>query len=126
MSRTRRTAIVERGYVGGTCINYGCTPTKTMVASARVAHLARRAAGYGVQTGQVRVDMTAVRKRKRDMVESFRAGTERRIVAADGVDLVHGEACFRDPHTVVVTAADVPALRQRGGRHPARSPAVRS
>jgi len=101
----RRTAIVERAYVGGTCINYGCTPTKTMVASARVAQLVRRAAEYGIQAGQVRADMTAVRKRKREMVESFRAGTERQITAADGVDLIHGEACFRDAHRVAVTAA---------------------
>ena len=60
----RRTAIVERAYVGGTCINYGCTPTKTMVASARVAYLARRAADYGVLIGDVSVDMTAVRRRR--------------------------------------------------------------
>jgi pyruvate/2-oxoglutarate dehydrogenase complex dihydrolipoamide dehydrogenase (E3) component len=100
----RRTAIVERAYVGGTCINYGCTPTKTMVASARVAYLARRAADYGVLTGEVRVDMAVVRRRKRDMVESFRSGTERSIEAADGLDLIHGEASFRDAHRVAVTA----------------------
>ena len=100
----RRTAIIERAYVGGTCINYGCTPTKTMVASARVAQLVRRAAEYGIQAGQVRVDMTAVRKRKRDMVESFRSGSERPIKAADGVDLIHGEASFREAHTIAVTA----------------------
>ena len=54
----RRTAVVEREYVGGTCVNVGCTPTKTMVASARVAYLARRAADYGVRCGPVDVDMT--------------------------------------------------------------------
>src|SRR5216117_4123915 len=68
----RRTAVVERQYVGGTCVNVGCTPTKTMVASARVAYLARRAADYGVHTGTVHVDMAAVRQRKREMVDSFR------------------------------------------------------
>ena len=68
----RRTALVERTHVGGTCINEGCTPTKTMVASARVAYLARRAADYGVRTGPVSVDLARVRERKRAIVESFR------------------------------------------------------
>src|SRR5438045_6702528 len=68
----RKTAIVEREHVGGTCINDGCTPTKTMVASARVAYLARRAADYGVRTGPVSIDMARVRPRKRAIVDSFR------------------------------------------------------
>src|SRR5215470_15126503 len=68
----RHTAIVEREHVGGTCINEGCTPTKTMVASARVAYLARRGAEYGVQTGPMKIDLARVRERKRDIVESFR------------------------------------------------------
>src|SRR6266511_509530 len=75
----RKTAIIEREHVGGTCINEGCTPTKTMVASARVAYLSRRAADYGVVTGAVTVDMAKVRQRKRDIVESFRSGGQRRI-----------------------------------------------
>src|ERR1051325_2643419 len=75
----RRTAIVERERVGGPCINEGCTPTKTMVASARVPYLARRAADYGVVTGPVTVDMKRVRQRKRDIVESFRTGSQQRI-----------------------------------------------
>src|SRR6266700_178476 len=73
-----KTALIEREHVGGTCINEGCTPTKTMVASARVAYLARRGADYGVQTGPVTVDMTKVRQRKRDIVDSFRNGSQRR------------------------------------------------
>src|ERR671938_1412162 len=90
----RKTALVEREHVGGTCINEGCTPTKTMVASARVAYLARRAADYGVRTGPVSVDLARVRQRKRDIVDSFRGGSEKRLDAA-GVDLVRGEARFR-------------------------------
>src|SRR2546426_12567655 len=74
-----RTALVEREHVGGTCINEGCTPTKTMVASGRVAYLARRGADYGVRTGPVRVDMLRVRKRKRDIVDLFRGGSQRRV-----------------------------------------------
>src|SRR5438477_1474590 len=70
----RKTALVERHYVGGTCINYGCTPTKTMVASGRVAYLTRRAADYGVHTGPISIDLEKVRQRKREIVASFRGG----------------------------------------------------
>ncbi len=97
-----RTAIIERVHVGGTCINEGCTPTKTMVASARVAYLARRAADYGVHTGPVTVDMTKVRQRKRDIVESFRGGSQSRIEATEGVDLLMGEARFTGPKALEV------------------------
>src|SRR5512135_572094 len=96
----RRTALVERLHAGGTCINEGCTPTKTMVASARVAYLARRAADYGVRTGPVTVDLTRVRERKRKIVNEFRASSERRIESTPGVDLLRGEACFTGDKTV--------------------------
>jgi pyruvate/2-oxoglutarate dehydrogenase complex dihydrolipoamide dehydrogenase (E3) component len=89
-----KVALVERHLVGGSCINWGCTPTKTMVASARVADLARRAASYGVQAGPVEVDLPAVRRRKEEVVESFRGGLLRRIEEAEGVDLLLGEAQF--------------------------------
>jgi pyruvate/2-oxoglutarate dehydrogenase complex dihydrolipoamide dehydrogenase (E3) component len=98
----RRTLLVERAHVGGTCVNEGCTPTKTMVASARVAYLARRGADYGVQTGEIRVDLARVRQRKRDIVSSFRGGSERRIREASGLDLVYGEARFTGPRTLAV------------------------
>ncbi len=98
----KKTALIECEHVGGTCINEGCTPTKTMVASARVAYLARRAADYGVHTGPISVDMTVVRKRKRDIVDSFRGGSERRIKNTEGVDLLMGEATFTGPKTIEV------------------------
>src|SRR5258707_13560174 len=69
-----RTALVEREHVGGTCVNEGCTPTKTMVASARVAYLSRRAADYGVHTGPIAVHRERVRQRKSDIVNIFRNG----------------------------------------------------
>jgi pyruvate/2-oxoglutarate dehydrogenase complex dihydrolipoamide dehydrogenase (E3) component len=97
-----KTALIEREHVGGTCINEGCTPTKTMVASARVAYLARRGADYGVQTGPVTVDMTKVRQRKRDIVDSFRNGSQSRIESTKGVDLLMGEARFTGPKTLEV------------------------
>src|SRR5215470_20050665 len=59
------TALVEREHVGGTCVNEGCTPTKTMVASGRVAYLAGRGADYGVRTNAIRIVMERIRKRKR-------------------------------------------------------------
>ncbi len=98
----RKTAIIERVHVGGTCINEGCTPTKTMVASARVAYLARRGADYGVHTGPITIDMTKVRQRKRDIVDSFRNGSQSRIESTKGVDLLMGEAHFTGPKTLEV------------------------
>jgi pyruvate/2-oxoglutarate dehydrogenase complex dihydrolipoamide dehydrogenase (E3) component len=98
----RRTVLIEQTHVGGTCINEGCTPTKTMVASARVAYLARRGADYGVETGPVRVDLGRVRERKRKIVESFRGGSERRLRSTDGVELISGTARFVGPRNVAV------------------------
>jgi len=98
----RPAAIIEREYVGGSCVNVGCTPTKTMVASARVAYLARRAAEFGVRTGPVSVDQTVVRKRKRDIVESFSGGNRRGLESTDGLDLVMGEASFTGPNELEV------------------------
>src|SRR5581483_8735044 len=103
----RKTALVERKWVGVSCINYGCTPTKTMVASARVAYLARRAGDYGVETGEVRVDMQRVRERKQAVVESFRASTLRRIESTKGLDLIFGEARFTGPHDLEIRADSV-------------------
>jgi pyruvate/2-oxoglutarate dehydrogenase complex dihydrolipoamide dehydrogenase (E3) component len=98
----RMTALIERQFVGGTCINYGCTPTKTMVASARVAYLARRGADYGVRVGDVRVDLAKVRERKRAIVESFRSGSQKRLETTPNVSLIFGEAHFTGPKTVEV------------------------
>ena len=75
----RKTALVESQHLGGTCINVGCTPTKTMVASARIAYLARRAADYGVDCGSVQVDMGHIRQRKQAIVEDFRSGIQHRL-----------------------------------------------
>ncbi len=102
----RRTALVERAQVGGSCINFGCTPTKTMVASARVAHLARRAADYGVDTGPVSVDLGRVRERKRSIVESFRGGVLEGIEETDGLELVRGHARLAGSGRVEVDLAE--------------------
>jgi pyruvate/2-oxoglutarate dehydrogenase complex dihydrolipoamide dehydrogenase (E3) component len=102
-----RTALVEREHVGGTCINEGCTPTKTMVASARVAYLARRGADYGVHTGELKIDLARVRERKRAIVESFRNGSQSRIEKTEKLELIFGEAEFTGPKTI--------RLRKKGG-----------
>jgi pyruvate/2-oxoglutarate dehydrogenase complex dihydrolipoamide dehydrogenase (E3) component len=100
-----KTALVERAHVGGTCYNEGCTPTKTMAASARVAYLARRARDYGIVTGPVAVDMTAVRRRKQDLVDSWRSGSERRLIETPNLELILGEGRFASPTTVMVRTA---------------------
>src|SRR5215212_427734 len=106
-----KTALVEREHVGGTCINEGCTPTKTMVASAKVAYLDHRSADYGIQNGPVKVDMEKVRQRKRDIVESFRTGNERRIEETDGLDLLMGEAHFTGSKELEVQLNDGETLQ---------------
>ena len=102
----KRTALIEREHIGGTCINEGCTPTKTMIASARTAHVARRAGDYGVDVDGVAVDLRAVRERKRAIVDRFREGSEKRIEETDGLDLISGEARFTGPKTLHVALAD--------------------
>ena len=97
-----KVAVIEREHVGGTCINVGCTPTKTMVASARVAYLARRAKDYGVSAGPVTVDMRRVYQRKRRMVESFRNYGQKTLEKTANLELIFGEARFRDSQRVVV------------------------
>ncbi|MGA6154424.1 mercuric reductase [Stenotrophomonas sp. NPDC087984] len=101
----RKVALVERGHLGGVCVNSGCTPTKTMVASARAAHQARRGAEYGVRTGPVSVDLAAVRERKRAMVAGARENYASRL-PQDGLDLVEGEARFTGPKTVEIALPD--------------------
>src|SRR5581483_11142330 len=99
----RKTILVESRHVGGTCINVGCTPTKTMVASARIANLAQRAADYGIHCGPVFVDMAQIRRRKQKVVDDFRSGQQRRLEDAKNVELVFGEGRFTAPKVVEVT-----------------------
>lgn len=97
-----KTAIIERDRVGGTCIINGCTPTKTMIASARVAYLARRAADFGVRTDAVRVDLPAVRKRKRDIVDQWSAGSRKGLERHEYLELILGHARFGSRHEIIV------------------------
>src|SRR3954451_4407939 len=89
----KRAAGVERALVAGTCINYGCTPTKTMVASARRAYEVRNAGELGIEVPDFKVNLERIRQRKREIVAQFRGGNERRF--ADGTpELIRGEASF--------------------------------
>jgi pyruvate/2-oxoglutarate dehydrogenase complex dihydrolipoamide dehydrogenase (E3) component len=91
----RRVALVERARLGGTCVNYGCTPSKTMIASAHAAHVARTAAALGVHCGEVRVDLPAVVARKEKIVDEWREGVAARIAqAGPRLRLVRGTARF--------------------------------
>lgn len=98
----QRVAVVERKLFGGTCVNTGCIPTKTLVASAHAAHLARRGADFGVSTGPVAVDMAKVKARKDGVMLSDRKGIEDWLDGMDGCTVYRGHARFVDPHTLRV------------------------
>ncbi|HXA49224.1 MAG TPA: FAD-containing oxidoreductase [Candidatus Acidoferrum sp.] len=99
----RKVAVIERHLIGGTCVNTGCIPTKTLVASARTAHVARRAADYGVIVeGGVRVDMAAVKARKEHVLMQSRTGVEQWLEDTPGCTLIRGHARFTGDHEVTV------------------------
>jgi pyruvate/2-oxoglutarate dehydrogenase complex dihydrolipoamide dehydrogenase (E3) component len=95
-------AVIERKLVGGTCVNYGCIPTKTLVASAHAAHLARRGAEYGVGTGEISIDMAKVKARKDKVMLGDRDGLESWINGMDGCTFIRGHARFESAHTLRV------------------------
>jgi pyruvate/2-oxoglutarate dehydrogenase complex dihydrolipoamide dehydrogenase (E3) component len=97
-------ALIERHLVGGTCVNAGCTPTKTLIASARIAHDVRRARGYGIEipAGDIAVDMRAVQARKDRIVNASRASLENWLRGMPNCTLYRGHARFESPHSVSV------------------------
>jgi pyruvate/2-oxoglutarate dehydrogenase complex dihydrolipoamide dehydrogenase (E3) component len=95
-------AVVERKLIGGTCVNTGCIPTKTLVASAHAAHLARRGGDFGIGTGAVSVDMAKVKARKDEIMLGDRKGVEDWLTAMEGCTVIRGHARFDDPHTLRV------------------------
>lgn len=98
----RKTAIIERSRVGGTCLITGCTPTKAMVASARTATVARRSAEFGVDAGLVSIDMERVRRRKRELVDSWSRSAQKGLEEKENLELVFGDAFFSGPSEVGV------------------------
>ncbi len=115
----KRVLLAERAEIGGTCVNTGCTPTKTMIASARAAHVARTAARLGVRAGPVEVDLPAVVDRKDAIVRRWREGAEKRLrEGGERLTLVRGQARFTgerrievagDTHTADIVVLDVGA-----------------
>jgi len=102
----KKVALVEKEHIGGSCVNVGCSPTKTMEASARVAHILSRAEEYGMVPGApFTVDMSVVRRRKRDIVDSFRTGDEAKLLRR-GVEIVRGQARFCSTREVEVALID--------------------
>jgi len=101
-----RTLLIERKHLGGTCVNEGCTPTKTMIASGRVAYLVRRGGDYGVLAADIRIDMERVRQRKRDIVERFRSSLQKHIANTANLELLNGEARFTGPKSILVRLTD--------------------
>jgi len=107
-----KTALIERGSLGGTCVNVGCTPTKALVASARAAHMARRASDFGVQLeGSVGIDIRQVKERMRRIAGASSEGLETWVAGMEHVELVRGNACFTDAKTVHVDGRELTAER---------------
>jgi len=96
----QKVALIERKDFGGTCVNTGCIPTKTLIASARVAHVARRSGDYGVSTGDIKVDMKKVKARKDEVSGASRKSVEKWLRSTDNCTVLTGHARFVDDHTV--------------------------
>ena len=97
-----KTAIIERHEPGGTCVNVGCIPTKTLVGSARIAHAARRAAEFGIDTGDVTVDMQRVKARMNEVRGASNRGVTTWLETMPNLDVIRGHARFTGPNTVQV------------------------
>ena len=107
-----KTALIERHHFGGTCVNNGCVPTKTMVASARVAHVVRHASDFGVMLdAPVRVDMARVMARKDNIVQQSSSGVRSWLDGAKNVTVIEGHATFSGPHSVRVGTRELEAPR---------------
>ena len=102
-----KVALLEREHLGGSCVNYGCTPTKRMLASAQVAHNARNAARYGIAVGDIRVDMRKIRELKDEVVKNWRSGQEHHTGSRPNIALFRGEGYFTGPNTVEVDGAEL-------------------
>jgi pyruvate/2-oxoglutarate dehydrogenase complex dihydrolipoamide dehydrogenase (E3) component len=100
-------AVIEREHLGGSCINYGCTPTKTMISSSRVAQTVREAGEFGILTGPPRVDMEAVLSRKDKIVLDWRQNLLNKIESRPNITLYRGEAHFCGDHTVEVNGEEL-------------------
>src|ERR1700754_2392831 len=101
-----KTAIIEKKFIGGTCINVGCTPTKTLIASGRVASLVRRCEEYGITTSGYSVDIEAVVRRNNSLVLASRESSSKRFLETETLDVLFGNARFTGTKEVTVTKED--------------------
>ncbi|MBC8724504.1 FAD-containing oxidoreductase [Paraburkholderia sp. 31.1] len=108
----RRTAVIERAEFGGTCVNVGCTPTKSYVASARAAHVAHHAAELGVQVGSVGVDLAAVKARKDRIIGESRSGVEKWLRGTENITVFDGHARFTGARTLAICGRDGELLNE--------------
>ena len=106
----QKIAVIEKEKLGGSCVNYGCTPTKTLVASARVAYLVRRGSDYGIHTKEITINMKEVKKRKQDIVDLWRAGVESAYANNPNITIFYGVGSFVTPKTVKITKDDKSSL----------------
>lgn len=95
-------ALIEKEFLGGSCVNFGCTPTKTMLASSQAAHNAKVAAKLGVDTGKVEIDLQKIVERKNSIVNQWRGGQERRVRNNENISLFSGTASFIDTRAIKV------------------------
>lgn len=100
----KKTLIIEKRWVGGTCINDGCTPTKAMIASAHAAHQVRKSADLGILTGNIEVDLKKIKKRKDDIIQSFRSSSQKDLESTPGLELIFGEASFSGKKELQITS----------------------
>ncbi len=101
-----KTALVEKSYVGGTCVNVGCTPTKTMIASAKTAYIVNKAANYGVRINDYTIDINKVLLRKNEVVENFRKGSQTGLEKTENLELIFGVASFTGEKEIMVALND--------------------
>lgn len=105
----RRTALIEKRFVGGTCVNDGCTPTKTMIAAARLSYLSRKAQAFGIPSDPSRLSFPAVMQKKNEVVDSSRSGLERSLQKTANIEVIYGTARFTGPKTVTVNGETLTA-----------------
>lgn len=103
-----RVALIEEGEIGGTCINDGCSPTKTMVASAKVAHVVERARDFGILVERYHVDQKAIKERKQAIVELFRGGAASSLEKAENIEIIKGRGQFKSSKIIEVRSPEGP------------------
>jgi len=101
-----QTALIEKGLIGGTCINVGCTPTKTMIADAKLAFSVREAPSRGISTGEISIDIRQIIHRKNGVVKSFRESSEKGLNETKNLTVLKGEASFTGPKQIKVITAE--------------------